>query len=389
VANPIVGQGGTPQTTHYAFAVNNNPSGNSSTTQIDVSGDTNLQVQPAGSGAVAESFLAGNTGALFTANYLADSLSEFTTIINFSPVTTISLPLGSRPIAVTSTRPGAMYALNSSPNANCPNTGSISVVNTSALAVISTTCVGPNPVAFAQLPGGTKIYVANQGDNTISVYDPDLGSVSSVITQSMGLGLNPVFVIPSTDGGYVFVINNGDGTNPGSMNIITSVNDQVALTVPLGVAPSFAAIDTHLQRLYVTNSGSNSVMVFDLTSINGNNNPPITTLATVNVGSGPVGVTALPDGTRFYTANSISNDVTVVSATSFAVLKTVAVGQNPVWITSEPSSTKVYTANKGSGSVSIIQTVNDSLVTNMNAPPQTPGCSGSCALQEPMMILTF
>ena len=389
VANPIVGQGGTPQTAHFAFTVNNNPAGNSSTIQIDVSGDTNLQTQPAGSGAVAEAFLPGTTAALFTANKLADSVSEFTTAINFSPVTTINLPLGSRPIAVGSQRPGSMYALNSGSNANCLNTGSVSVINTSALAVTSTGCVGPNPVAFTQIADGTKIYVANQGDNTLSVFNPDLGTVTAIITQAMGLGLNPVFLLSSSDAGYVFVINKGDGVSPGSMNIIDTTTDTVAATMPLGVAPVYASVDPKLLRLYVANSGSNSITVLDLSSFNISNNPPLSTLATVSVGSGPVGVTALPDGTRFYTANSISNDVTVVSATSFAVLKTITVGLDPVWIASEPTSSKVYTANAAGGSVSIIQTVNDSVVTNMNAPPIDPNCSSSCTLQQPMMILTY
>jgi len=205
----------------------------------------------------------------------------------------------------------------------------------------------------------------------------------------MGLGLNPVFVIASLDSNYVFVVNKGDGTNPGSLSIITTINDQVAQTIPLGVGPTFASIDSHLLRLYVVNTGGNSVTVFDLSTINLAANPGLTTLATVNVGSGPVGVTALPDGTRFYTANSVSNDVTVVSATSYSVLKTIPVGQDPVWITSEPTSTKVYTANAVGGSVSIIQTLNDSVVTNMPAPQQNSTCTESCALQQPSMILTF
>ena len=388
VANPIVGQGGQPQSAHFAFVVNNNTAGNSSTVQIDVSGDTNLQIQPSGAGAVAEAFLAGTTVGLFTANSLADSVSEYTTFTTFAPVTTINLPLGSKPIALNTNRPGSMYVLNSSANANCPSSGSISVINTSALAVVSTTCVGPSPVSFAQLPGGTKIYAVN-GDNTVSVFDPDAVAVTATINQSMGLGLNPVFVIPSLDSNYVFVVNKGDGTNPGSLSIITTINDQVAQNIPLGVGPTFAYIDSHLIRLYVDNTGGNSVTVFDLSTINLSNNPALTTLATVNVGSGPVGVTALPDGTRFYTANSLSNDVTVVSATSFSVLKTIPVGQDPVWIASEPSSTKVYTANNLGGSVSVIQTVNDSVVVNMPAPPQDSTCTQSCALQQPSMILTF
>ncbi len=374
--------------THYAFVVNNNTVGNSSTVQIDVSGDTNLQIQSSGAGAVAEAFLANNNSAVFTANSLADSVTEYTTFLSFAPITTINLPIGSKPIALTTSRPGSMYALNSSFNANCPSSGSISIIDTGALAAVATDCVGPSPISFAQLPSGTKIYVANS-DNTISVFDPDAGAVTSTIDQSMGLGLNPVFVLASLDSNYVFVVNKGDGTNPGSLSIITTINDQVAQTIPLGVGPTFAYIDPHLVRLYVVNSGGNSVTVFDLSTLNLSNNPPLTTLATVNVGSGPVGITALPDGTRFYIANSLSNDVTVVSATSYSVLKTIPVGQDPVWITAEPTSTKVYTANNLGGSVSIIQTVNDTVVANMPAPPQDSTCTQSCVLQQPSMILTF
>ena len=44
VANPLVGPGGQPQSTHYAFVLNYNPIGNSSTTKIDVSGDSNVEL---------------------------------------------------------------------------------------------------------------------------------------------------------------------------------------------------------------------------------------------------------------------------------------------------------------------------------------------------------
>ena len=389
VANPIVGQGGQPQFTHFAFVVNSNPIGNSSTMRIDVSGDTNLETQAVGAGASGESFLANTAGALLTANSLADSVSIFNTVQINGQVTTINVPIGSRPIKVTTARAGVAYSLNNQPNANCPSTGSISVIDTTALAAISTVCVGVNPVAFAQLPNGTNLYVANRDDNTVSVYDPSLGGIATTITQGMGLGQHPVYITPSSDSTFVFVVNAGDGNGPGTLNIITSSNNQVVASLSLGVLPSFSYLDTHLNRLYVVNTGSNSVTVFDVANLNLANNPPLPTLGTSNVGSAPVGVTALQDGTRFYVANSESNDVSVVSATSFLVLKTIPVGQKPVWIAADPGSTKVYSANHDSGTISIIQTVNDAVVNNMPAPPQNPTCSSGCALQQPSMILTF
>ena len=87
-------------------------------------------------------------------------------------------------------------------------------------------------------------------------------------------------------------------------------------------------------------------------------------------------------------ANSGSNNVSVVSATSFAVLKTVAVGINPTFVAADPTSSKVYVTNQGSSTTSIIQTVNDTVSVAVAAPPQDPNCTGSCALQQPIMVVT-
>ena len=77
-------------------------------------------------------------------------------------------------------------------------------------------------------------------------------------------------------------------------------------------------VDPTLNRLYVTNTGDNTVSVFDASNVNPSNSPAIPLLATVTVGTGPIGVTALTDGTKFYVANAGSNDVTVVNANSYS-----------------------------------------------------------------------
>src|SRR5271157_1264547 len=75
VANPVVGPGGQPQSTHYAFVVNNNPIGNGSTTQLDVSGDSVTTIQTTGLGSNYESFLSTSTAALFVSNRNNDTVS--------------------------------------------------------------------------------------------------------------------------------------------------------------------------------------------------------------------------------------------------------------------------------------------------------------------------
>ncbi len=108
---------------------------------------------------------------------------------------------------------------------------------------------------------------------------------------------------------------------------------------------------------YVTNSSSNSVSVID-TSTN-------TVVATVAVGSNPVGVAITPDGTRAYVANQLSNSVSVIDTSSNTVVATVAVGSNPVGVAITPDGTRAYVANAFSNSVSVIDTPTNNVVATV------------------------
>ena len=390
IANPIVSPGGQPQNTHFAYVLNYNPSGNGSSTKIDVSGDTNLQVVATGLGSVAQSFQGGVEGAIFVANRDSDTVSEFS-LLSTPSVINIGLYPGSRPVNLAATTTTQVYVANSGATSVCPLTGSLSVIGTSALVVTSTVCVGVNPGPIVQLPNGGNVYVANLGDNSISVYSPTSQSIVATLTAANGLHQNPVALVASADGSYVFVVTQGNGGGQGALDIINTTTYAIGGTVPLGISPTYGYLDTVLNRLYVTNSGSNSVTVFDVSNVVLAANPPITTLATVNVGSAPVSVTALPNGLSVYVANSVSNDVSVVNSSNLSVVATVPVGQAPKFIASEPSSSKVYTANAGSGTISIINTLNNAVTVTMPAPQQDSNCDiqvSTCPLQRPQMILT-
>jgi YVTN family beta-propeller protein len=396
VANPIIGPGGQPQSTHFAYVVNYNPNGDGSTTKIDVSGDTVSWVQTLGVGSIYEALQPQST-SLFVANSGDDTVSAYAAFTNGN-VTTIALLPGSHPVFLTATQTTQMYVLNSKPNSACPNIppdpmlGSVSSISTVTGSVTVTGCVGVNPVNMVQAAAGGQIFVLNQGDNTVSVLDPTTLAVvmGGTLTSANGLGLNPVYATSSVDGSYIFVVTQGDGVHPGALDILTpGTPPTVAASVPLGVKPTYSYLDPHLNRLYVTNTGDNTVSVFDASNVNVANSPPIPSLSPpVAVGTAPTGIAALQDGSRFYVTNSGSNNVSVVSATSFAVLKTVDVGVNPIFVAADPTSTKVYVANQGGSSTSVIQTVNDTVAVSIAAPAQDPNCTASCALQQPVMILT-
>ena len=387
VANPVISPGGQPQVAHYAWVVNFNPTGAGSTTEIDVSGDSNLAVNSMGNGSIAEAFPA-NSLALYVANSTGDSVSQYLPTLA-GAITTINLLPGSHPVALGSTQNANMYVLNSGNNSACPSTGSISTIVTSTLTVSNTTCIGHNPIAMAQSPTTNYIYAINQGDNSVSVFNPAGPAVVGTITSANGLGLNPISATASLDGSWIFIVCQGDGVNPGALDIVSSTGSTVLASVPLGVGPTSSIIDTNLNRLYVANTAGNSVSVFDSSTVNPSSSTPIPLLATVTVGTGPIGITPLLNGSLFYVLNSGSDNVSVVSANSYSVLSTVLLpaGADPVFIASDPTSSKVYVADKGTNETTIIQTSNNTISGTILAPPQIIGCT-VCALQQPVMIVT-
>lgn len=391
VANPIVGPGGQPARQYHAYVASYNPVGQGASTEIDVSGDSNMFVQYAGLGTTAQAFLP-NGIALFMTNSANDTVTEFQANTTTPVITTIGLYGGSHPVSLASTDNTTMYVGNSGFNSACPNTGSVSAISSASLAVTNTVCVGLNPGFMVEAIDAGKLYILNEGSNSISVYNPTSKTVTSTITATTGLGLNPIWAVASTDGSYIFVVCAGNGSTPGEMDIITIDDDAVSATMPLGLSPSFITLDTTYNRLYVANTGSNTISVFDASNVNVAATPAIPLLATANVGSAPVSIAPLPSGTSIYVANSRSNTVTVLDAKSFLPVATVPVGQTPIWIAAAANSTKVYTANRNSYNISIINVSNNSVVVNMPTPQQDPLCqstaTAACPLQQPISILT-
>lgn len=383
---------GQPQPAHFAYVLYSNPKGNSSWSKVRVSDDSVVQTESAGIASASEVISGANAGQLFIANFGDDSVSEYS-LTTMNPVK-INLPAGAQPVALASTGSSRVFSLNSGTIAGCSNNrGSVSAIDTASLAVVSTTCVGPSSdsylSAITQLPNGGKLYVINSYLPGVLVLDPTGSTVVADIGSADWPPWDPTAVTSSLDGTYVFVMDQTWGNSHphyGGVVIITTSNDKSAGEAG-GGSPSSPLMDAHLNRLYVVDGGTRMVSVFDASKVNVANNPAMPTLATVNVGSGyPVGVAALPDGTKFYVANGSSNDLTVVDASSFEVLGTVALGQPPLFIQSEPTSSKIYVATQTG--VIVITTSDDTISATINSPPRDPTCTSACRLQQPAMIIT-
>lgn len=339
-----------------------------------------------------------------------DSDSVTTVTPSTGLVSSVSLPAGAQPVflAVVSDPNAPAIANNDLLVTANAGLGSVSFVDASTRSVRLTTPNGstPQPIAIVGNPGLRKIYVV---DDTTPGSVTVISTVDGSTLGTIPVGTDPNFAVVSTSEPVAYVVNRGDGT----VSVIDMNRDVVTSTIPTGSGACAATFDPTLLRVYVANCTGNSVSVIDASTLGGG------LLKTVSLPAGtaanPVGLVALRDGTRFYTANFATNNVTVFDANSFAVRSTIPVGTHPVFIAAASDSSRVYVANQdatvdSSGNVTsppgttIIRAVAspqanppqaaDTVVTTIPAPFTNPTidqkiCAtqpGQCVRQQPVFI---
>ena len=444
VAVPITPSPPNPAFTKSAFVLTDNgPLNPGSSSQIDVSGDTTVGVVKTGAGPV-HGVLTPDATRVYVANEFENTVSEFPVntpnSANLQPITTISLPPGSNPVFVTAAQNTVVYAANFL-------AGTVAAISTSLNAVtqiISLDRAGPNPniqpVAMAETPNGTRLYVANQGNGTstagsVTSINPTDNSVNGSVAGSW---VKPVWVVSRSDSARAYVLDSGAGE---VFAINTSSDAVLPNPVPVGAGANFMFYDGPRNRLYVTNPANGSVSVVDVSA-----DPP-SLLATDCAVSGstppcpvtfaPVSVAALSNGGGAYVASyeissncsgvtgpCITSQVSVIGSASNALVTVIPLGSvsvdmtdqtvcgppNPVSsraasrfrlsIAASGDSSRVYVANCDAGSTTILSAVPTSsdpypansvitnLVTPVSAFPPRPSNGGLPPTQNPVFVFT-
>jgi YVTN family beta-propeller protein len=156
------------------------------------------------------------------------------------------------------------------------------------------------------------------------------------------------------------------GGGPGTVLVIDTATNTVVATVPVGSGPLGVAVTPDGKHAYVTNDNSNTVSVIDtVTNMVG---------TTVTVGASPVGVAITPDGKQAYVANdtpslicSIPGTVSVIATATNTVVATVTVGVCPSGVAVTPDGKHAYVANSGDNTVSVIDTASNTVGTTVAA----------------------
>jgi YVTN family beta-propeller protein len=241
----------------------------------------------------------------------------------------------------------------------------VEVIDTATNTVTATVPVGAGQFGVAVNPAGTRVYVTTSdifGRVQVSVIDTASGSlfVNTVIaTVPLLTGFNDfgggVAVNPA--GTRVYVA----GQNTNTVSVIDTDSNSVIATVPVGATPDGVVVNPAGTRVYVTD-GDGNVSVIDTDSSSPTVNTVIATV--LGVGGGLRGVAVNPDGTRVYVADLVFSNVLVIDTASNTVIATVPVGLFPRGVAVTPDGTRVYVTNTGGGTVSVIDTASGSLFIN-------------------------
>ena len=212
---------------------------------------------------------------------------------------------------------------------------------TSAHGVVS---VGALPTGVAVNPEGTRVYVVNSGDDSVSVIDTDTATAAVTIA----VGRSPYGIALTPDGRTAYVANAGGN----SVSAIDTRALAVTATIPVGENPYGVAVAPDGERVYVTNQADGSLSVIDASSLLfaqaliGNK-------STIAVGIAPTGVAVSADG-RAYVVDNESHSLIVVDTAAGKVTDTIPVGKRPAQVAITPDGAQAFVTNAGGGSVSVV-----------------------------------
>ncbi len=262
-----------------------------------------------------------------------------------------SIPVGTTEqigTAVTASADGSrLFVTSFVPNFGLPGPGQLAVVDAFGKRVLGSVAVGRSPRDVAVLPDGSRAYVVNGGDDTVSVVNLSTMTVTATLTVQS----TPSRIVAAPNGAAVYVTNTGVGT----VSKISTTNDTVAATITVGTTPTGIDISPDGTRIFVANTGSGTVSVIDGTfdSLRGTLTVPALTPPSPSTGV-PIDVAA-QSATRVYVAIENRGPLTtrlafpgaveLLDAVSGALVGSVSVA--PVKLADDPSGIPTYVVQRG------------------------------------------
>jgi YVTN family beta-propeller protein len=194
--------------------------------------------------------------------------------------------------------------------------GKVLVFDAQTYALKNTIPVGMEPAEVTFSADGSKAYVANGGDNSISVINP----VSKNIITTIAVGAEPVAAWVGYDG-KMYVDNEAGKT----ISVIDVAGNSVVQTIDLGFMPGSVAHNAAKKELWVTDPENSKVHYW---TWNQSANQWVHGGA-FNAGAGSHAIAFTGDGNTAYVTNQMAGSVSVINVSGHSKIKDITVGKKP------------------------------------------------------------
>lgn len=171
-------------------------------------------------------------------------------------VNTIALP------KMSDGKSGTPWAVTCSPDGNIlyvamgtTDSGEVIAIDASTKQSVGRAMTGSSPMGIVVTPDGSKLFTANMTSGSVSV----LSTNPLKLISNIPVGVGPGRVVVSPDGEKVFVSCKENST----LVVLSAVTGEKIASIPVGKLPMDLAITGDGTKVYVTNSGDGTISVID------------------------------------------------------------------------------------------------------------------------------
>lgn len=295
----------------------------------------------------------GTARVVVTAYNGVQSTSQTIDIPITNPLTLAyqTISVGSNPNAVAINGLGTklVVANNGSNNISVINPANNHVDATIAVGTLSGQDGGSGRSALAFDPAGTGVYVANAGSNSVSA----VSFLTNTVVKTIAIGnlTNPYGVVVSGDGKNLYV------ATVYGLSIVSTTTFGVTGTITVAGSGRDGMALTKDGRLYVANVNGQSVSLI---------NPTTKTVTNIPLAFGsPQGLALSPDGKTLYVANYGASQLLNVNTTTNALSAPLFAGNLPLAVAVSPDGTVVYVASKYDKKVDVVNAATNTVITTI------------------------
>lgn len=193
-------------------------------------------------------------------------------------------------------------------------TGKVLVYRTSDYSLTNSIEVGMNPSEVTFTPDGSMAFVANTGDNSVTIID----RMTKMVHATIDVGDDPVGAWPASNG-KMYVDNEASGTvseiDPETMEAVATIN--------LGFMPGYVAYRASADELWVSDATNGNVAIYTRVS------DAWALQQTIPTGPGAHAIVFTANEAKAYVTNQEGGTVSVIDAAGRTKIKDIPVGPKP------------------------------------------------------------